>query len=254
MSNYQIAIGIIIVMLLVMLLILFCVILVRLHINKITKYQREIHQQDLDFQTMLTESIIESQEEVRNQIASDLHDDVGQKITILNLGIENLKLDHPEFEDSLEELTDSLMQISESVRSTSHRLHTQFYDGDSLAARILKDINYLSKKTAIKINFNYPINEIPKIADDYLHIIFRMYQEIINNSIKHSKASRIEINLFYDPKFILRITDNGKGFSQEKVKSGIGIINLKKRAEIINFNFLISSTPQKGTVAQIEEK
>lgn len=241
-------------MLLVLLLVLFCVILVRLHINKITKYQREIHQQDLDFQKTITQSIMESQDEVRNQIASDLHDDVGQKITILNLGIENMKLDHPEFGYALEELTGSLMQISDSVRSTSHRLYSQFSEGDSLVTRIQNDVEYLSRKTLIKIKFDHPENEISNIPDNYWHILFRMYQEIVNNAIRHSRANHIEISICYQPKFILKISDNGKGFSQEKVKPGIGIINLKKRAEIINFDFIMTSAPGKGTITQIEEK
>lgn len=254
MSNYNIAIGIIIVMLLVMLLVLFCVILIRLHINKITKYQNDIHQKEIDIQKILTQSIIENQDEVRNQIATDLHDDVGQQITVLNLGIENLKLDHPEIQSSLDHLTDSLFQMSQSVRMVSHRLHSSFSEKDSLQIRIEKDLEHIKKSRKLNIVFQFMESEISNLSNSYSQIIFRMYQEIINNILKHSKASQVEIELIYQPKFVLKITDNGTGFTFSSIKKGLGLINLKKRAEIINFDFIIESEPQKGTTIQIKEK
>ncbi|MEO8255632.1 MAG: hypothetical protein ABI554_14730 [Flavobacterium sp.] len=74
-------------------LVLFCVVLVRFHIYKITNYQKDLH-----FQKVITSSILESEEELRGPIASDLHDDIGQQITILNFQIENFKLDYPELQ------------------------------------------------------------------------------------------------------------------------------------------------------------
>jgi two-component system sensor histidine kinase UhpB len=146
---YKIALGIIIVMMLVCLLVLFCVILIRLHIHKVTNYQKDIHKKDLDFQKTLTQSILESQEELRSQIAGDLHDDIGQQITVINFQIENMKLDFPEINPSLESLSSSLGNLSQSVRSTSHRLHPYLSDKKPIEIRIRQDLDYLKQNNTI---------------------------------------------------------------------------------------------------------
>ncbi|WP_375191065.1 sensor histidine kinase [Chryseobacterium sp.] len=254
MSTYKIAIGIIIVMLLVCLLVLFCMILIRLHIHKITNYQKDIHQKDLDFQKTLTQSIMESQEELRSQIAGDLHDDIGQQITVLNFQIENMKLDHPELNPLLENLSSSLGKLSDSVRSTSHRLHPYFSDKEPIEKRIKQDLEYLKQNHTINFSYIYPKNTSSDFPVEYSHILFRMYQEIINNILKHSEATEVVINLQFRPQFLLEISDNGKGFAMKQEKGKLGLNTLKKRAEIITFEVKIVSELQKGTSVQIFEK
>ncbi|MBB4804733.1 two-component system sensor histidine kinase UhpB [Chryseobacterium defluvii] len=251
---YKIALGIIIVMLLVCLLVMFCVILVRLHIYKVTNYQKDIHQKDLDFQKTLTQSIMESQEELRTQIAGDLHDDIGQQITVLNFQIENMKLDFPEVNPSLRHLSSSLGKLSESVRSTSHRIHPSFSENKSIEKRIRKDLEYLGQNHTIEFSFSCPENESSEILPEYSHILFRMYQEIINNILKHSGADRVFIKLQFQPYFLLEISDNGKGFIPKHDNAKLGLNTLRKRAEIINFELKVVSELQKGTAIQIFEK
>ncbi|MCQ4142271.1 sensor histidine kinase [Chryseobacterium sp. EO14] len=254
MSTYKIAIGIIIVTLLVCLLVLFCMILIRLHIHKITNYQKDIHQKDLDFQKTLTQSIMESQEELRSHIAGDLHDDIGQQITVLNFQIENLKLDFPEFNQPLENLSSSLGKLSQSVRSTSHRLHPYFSDKESIEKRIKQDMEYLKQNHTIDFSYIDPDNSPSDFPLEYSHILFRMYQEIINNILKHSGATEVIVKLQFQPQFLLEISDNGKGFILKQENDKLGLNTLKKRAEIITFEVKIVSELQKGTSVQIFEK
>ncbi|WP_027382866.1 sensor histidine kinase [Epilithonimonas caeni] len=248
---YKIALGIIIVLLLVCLLVLFCVILIRLHIYKITSYQKSIYQKDLDFQKTLTKSIIESQEEIRSTIAGDLHDDIGQQITVLNFQVENLKLDFPEVDVPLENLSSSLAKLSQSVRSTSHRLHPSFSDKERIEKRIQKDLEYLKQSHSIDFSYKYPAYS-SELALDHSHILYRMYQEIINNILKHSFADKVDIELRFHP-FLLQITDNGKGFAINQNNDKLGLNTLKKRAEIINLELKVFSELQKGTTIQIFE-
>jgi signal transduction histidine kinase len=91
-------------------------------------------------------------------------------------------------------------------------------------------------------------------------ILFRMYQEIMNNIMKHSKAGHVIVSVSYSPdhKFVMTIEDNGVGFDMEqklgKVSSshGLGLKNMKNRARLIGAEISIQSKPEKGTIVSVE--
>ena len=84
-------------------------------------------------------------------------------------------------------------------------------------------------------------------------ILFRIVQEALNNIVKHAAATRIIIKLHYDDLFTLDIADNGKGFDVDKTNTnGTGLINMKKRANMLNGKFTIESLPANGTNIKIE--
>lgn len=88
-------------------------------------------------------------------------------------------------------------------------------------------------------------------------VVYRIFQETLNNIFKHAKATAIDIVLNSDPSFELTIRDNGKGFNTDLANenaSGLGLQNIIKRAEIINFKVVIDSIPGKGTTITLSEK
>jgi len=104
----KIVYGIVIGFLFIGTMLFFCVILIRLYFKKIKKYTRLLYQKDLDFQKDLTTTIIETQEQVLENISKDLHDDTGQQLTVINFQLENLKLDSPKRQEELAPLSDSI--------------------------------------------------------------------------------------------------------------------------------------------------
>src|SRR5690606_25326624 len=112
----NVAFGIIIGLIFIALVVLFCIVLVKLYINKIKTYTKVIYEKDLNFQKTLNSSIIETQEQVLNNVSQDLHDDAGQQLTYINFQLENLKLDSPEMRQILDPISQSLSQLSASVR------------------------------------------------------------------------------------------------------------------------------------------
>jgi glucose-6-phosphate-specific signal transduction histidine kinase len=89
----DIAFGIIISLLFISLVVLFCVIIIKLYVQKIKKYNKELYQKDLDHERNLNTTIVETQEQVLQNISQELHDDAGQQLTVINFQLENLKLD-----------------------------------------------------------------------------------------------------------------------------------------------------------------
>ncbi|SHI92017.1 sensor histidine kinase [Flavobacterium terrae] len=253
---YSIAFGIIISLLFVLLLVLFCILIIKLYINKVKNYTKLIYQKDIDFQKALNQTIIETQEQVLNNIAQDLHDDVGQQLTYINFQIENLKLDNDAFKSSLEPLSESVGNLSHSIRSVSHSLSNQLIVQQDLLKAITNEVKRLQKNTKIKIESNIEETSRKEYSINEKIVVYRIFQEIINNCFKHAKASKISININTLPNFSMTISDNGKGFDNAKItnKATLGIHNMKNRAAIINYHFDIKTSIGEGTTIVLSEK
>ncbi|WP_294821955.1 ATP-binding protein [uncultured Flavobacterium sp.] len=247
------ALGIIILVIFVTVIILFAIVVVRIYIQKIKNYTRVIYEKDLEFQKTLTTTIIETQEQVLNNISQDLHDDAGQQLTYINFMIENLKLDKPDLTDDLEPLANSVHILSHSIRRISHSLNSQMLVQQNLIRAIEGEAQRLRQVSGMAIKY--------EAAGDYRNnfnpgqqiVIFRIFQEIINNALKHSQATEIAIAIAAEPKFRLRVADNGNGFEYDAAKTGLGLINLVNRAEMIGLGLTIDSGQGKGTAITLHE-
>lgn len=255
--NTNLAFGIIIGVLFASLVVLFCILLGKLYINKIKNYTKVIYQKDIDFQKTLNTTIIETQEQVLNNISQDLHDDAGQQLTYINFQIENLKLDSPLLNETLEPLSQSVSNLSKSIRSISHSLNNQFITKQNLLKVMETEIERLQKNPSIAFEYRKKDNTEKDFTTNEKIVIYRIFQEIINNAFKHSKASVITITIQCSPFFEMSISDNGKGFDYDAVRentTSLGLENLIARASIINYKIAIKSAPEKGTTIILSEK
>lgn len=248
------AIGIVTVLLFVTLIMLFCVVLIRLYFTKIKTYTQLIYQKDIDFQKALNTTIVETQEQVLNNISQDLHDDAGQQLTYINFQIEHLKLDAPELQSTLAPLSESVGRLSESIRGISHSLNNQLLTKQNLIKAMAAEIQRLQKSAPFTIE--HQLHAKKTFTTNEKIVIYRIFQEIMNNILKHSKASMVTITTQENPHFSLTISDNGKGFDYTRTNAGtssIGLQNMIDRAAIINYSLDITSAPNAGTTLVLSE-
>jgi signal transduction histidine kinase len=253
----NIAFGIVISVLFISLIVLFCVLIIKLYIHKIKSYTKLIYEKDLDFQKTLNATIMETQEQVLNNISQDLHDDAGQQLTYINFVVENLKFDNPELNEALNPLSQSIGTLSNSIRSISHSLNSQLLMQESLVKAIEAEVDRLKSNTKLQVDFVLSGSRKKAFGTDEKIVVYRIFQEVVNNALKHSGASAINVTLKTEPRFELIIADNGKGFDfddKNSNKSGLGLKNIVKRAEIINFRVKIDAAPSKGTTVTVSEK
>jgi signal transduction histidine kinase len=252
----KLAFGILIAIIFISLLILFCALLIKLYIHKIKNYTRVIYQKDLDFQKTLTTTILETQEQVLNNISQDLHDDAGQQLTYINFMVENLKLDRPELGGPLEPISNSVHLLSNSIRRISHTLNSQMLVQQDLLKAIEGEVERLRQVNALTIIYVCKENSLKGFDPSRQIVIFRIFQEIISNALKHSGATEIAITIEVSPVFKLQVTDNGRGFDLNVVKgasTGLGLLNLVSRAEITGLGITIDTVPGKGTTITLLE-
>jgi signal transduction histidine kinase len=138
-------------------------------------------------------------------------------------------------------------------------LHTDRISQIGLVEAIRFDLESLRRTGLIEVEFSVEGDEFPFESQRAI-FLFRMFQEMINNILKHSKATHVNIAVNYsiDDKFVLRVEDNGVGFDPDKKQvqasssSGIGLKSMTNRARLIGGEITIQSQPGKGTVIQVE--
>lgn len=253
----SIAFGIIIGFLFISLLVLFCILIVKLYINKIKNYTQQLFQKDIDFQKAINTAMVETQEQVLNNISQDLHDDAGQQLTYINFQLENLKLDYPKWNDVLDPLSQSVGHLSQSIRNISHSLNNQLLLQQDVVKAIATEVERLQKnpKTKLKLSVSQDIKK--ELNANEKIVIYRIFQEITNNCFKHAKATEIDIQIKTYPAFVLRVSDNGKGFNYPGAKEGkrtLGLQNMEQRAHIIHYDLTIVSKINEGTTITLSEK
>lgn len=256
-DHANIAFGIIITLLFVSLLILFCALLIKLYIHKIKNYTRVIYEKDLEYQKTLTTTILETQEQVLNEISQELHDDAGQQLTYINFLVENLKLDAPQFTETLHPVSDAVGALSNSIRRISHSLNSQLLVQQNLVKAIEAEVNRLQQPGTINFAFNTDTDEIKSLDASKQIVIYRIFQEITNNILKHAAATEINVNVETLPVFSLTVSDNGKGFDYNAVKTsgrGMGLLNLENRSALVGLTCSIQSVLGEGTTIRLSEK
>jgi len=245
----KIAFGIIVVFLMICIIVLFMVAIIKLYISKIKSHNQVLHQKAIDQQKAITETIIETQENTLDIISNELHDDAGQQLTYINLQVEQFKIAHPKLQQELQPISESIGRLSDSVRDLSHTISHQKIKHANLIDSMINEVTRLNKLGVIKCRldvsdgFKYQFSETERI------ILFRMFQEISNNVLKHSRAEIYNIKIQDRPAIQLSFKDNGCGFKYKttEVTNTNGLINLKQRATLINYEFNIKAEANMGT-------
>jgi signal transduction histidine kinase len=219
--------------------------------KKIVEKELEKKNLEITHQKEIIQSIIITQEEERKRIAQDLHDDISSKLNVINLNANLLKdgnLTTEEYSIVNNGILEATEKTLESARKIAYNLLPPILDNFGLKVAIeeLADSFNNSRKINIEYNINYPKKFL--IPQNELHL-FRITQELINNSVRHGKASNSIINISYKVnKLIFNYKDNGIGFNTHNIdnKKGLGMKNIESRVSLLNGKYSIGSEIGNG--------
>lgn len=201
----------------------------------------------------LTAHLQNIREEERTSIAREIHDELGQQLTVLKMDVSWLnKKFHGADEKANQRLKELLSMIDETVKSVrriSSQLRPSLLDDLGLTAAMEWQLSEFEKRAGIKTKLITPEEEVD-LSDAVKTALFRIFQESLTNVARHSRAKKVTVVLRKDDHtFILSITDDGKGFDINKVadKRTLGILGMKERSSMIGGTYEINSTPGGGT-------
>jgi len=244
-------------MLLAMIIIILVVAILGFYIYRITQKSRH-DQKVAELESERFKAVIEAQEFERKRIAGDLHDSVGQMLSLTKLHLSEIM----DYEGSLaseqKQIIDRSARIldeaCQEVRNISHNLMPGALIRLGLDAAVKDLVRKINNSNKIRASFSGNLDG--RRFDEKIEIsVFRIVQEVLNNIMKHSEASNIDITLnrMENGKLELLISDNGTGFDISRIEksSGIGWKNIYSRLSMINGTMKVNSVINDGTSIRV---
>jgi two-component system NarL family sensor kinase len=233
-----------------------CIIIyVSIYLKRKKRHIEEKEWMKLAFDAELIKTYLEVQEQTMQTIGTDLHDNIGQLLSLMSLTLNSIEITGDEkAKAKIESAIDLTAQSIKELRQLAKLVQGDQLILLGLSKAIHHEIDWMERSGNYRIS--YDEGELPKKADpDKDLILFRILQEMLNNIIKHSRADKIDIGLNYLNGILhLHIADNGVGFDTGNLpieQSGMGLQNIRKRAIIVGGRIELNTTLGKGTIIDI---
>jgi len=229
---------------------------VMLYNNRKKRHEQEKEWLRTNFENELLKSQIEVQEQTMQNFASNLHDSIGQLLSLLVITLSTIK---PEQPGRIPEKVDSASQLAKraikELRQLSRVMYGQELIRMGLDEAIAFELDYLIKAGTHTISFNNNHQSKEGQSDKDI-ILFRIFQELLNNAVRHAEATAIDVSINQEGSCLkLVIKDNGKGIDENdlvKAQKGLGLFNIRKRVALIAGGIDIITSPGNGTEIKIE--
>jgi PAS domain S-box-containing protein len=197
--------------------------------------------------------LIESQEQERVRIGRELHDDIVQRLALLAVQLEQIQQNspdlHAEVRRRLGEIRKHSMEIATDIQSLSHELHSSKLEYLGLAVAMRSFCREFGELQKVEIDFQS--HDLPSpVPPDVSLCLYRVLQEALHNSAKHSGVGHLEVRLWGTSDQIhLTVRDSGVGFDSEAAKKsrGLGLVSMQERMKLVNGTLSIESQPNRGT-------
>ena len=201
------------------------------------------------FEREIAETQVEIREETLRNISWELHDNIGQLLTLAKIQLQNAT------EENISEVRETITKGLKEVRSLSKLINPEAMNNIDVKEAVQLEIDRFNRLNFIDSSLQI-VGEEVRIDKKASIIIFRILQEFFSNTIKHSKASNLDVTLTYSEDILhILAKDNGVGFSNdENLIKGIGLTNIEARAKLIGATAVLSSEKNKGTSIEIKYK
>jgi signal transduction histidine kinase len=200
------------------------------------------------FKEELANSQLEIQEQTFKNIAWELHDNVGQLLSVANLQLNMLMNAPPEkIQGQIKETKDVIVATVEEVRSLSKTLNTDVILNNGLVKSIEVELERFNRLNFLQTELKIEGHEQTLKNEDEI-FIFRIVQEFFSNVIKHARANKLFVHLYYkNDNLEITVSDDGGGFDTKQTRISSGLQNMKSRAELIGAKFELNSKIGEGT-------
>ena len=215
--------------------------------------QQQLVDQKVKHTHEMTQSIINAHEAERKKLAEELHDNVNQLLGVVKLYVEHAQVDPPGRNEILKKSSEYLDQVIREIRQLSKSLTPPTLRVNGLIASISDMICSIEQARNIIIDLDADGFDENLLSPPKQLMTYRIIQEQLNNVLKHSEADQVNIRLSQSQGVVqLMINDNGVGFDSERVKSGLGLNNIRNRLEVVQGNMLIKSQPGQGCTLVVD--
>ena len=202
----------------------------------------------------LAGSLFTSQEDERRRVARELHDDICQRLAMLEIGVQGILskvIGDLSPDNELRAVREGIGGLTQEVRRISHGLHPSVIDDLGVAAALGSLVEDFREREHMIVTFN--AQNIPgSVPRDVATGLYRIAQEALRNVAKHAGKTHVKVLLRGGPTLRLQVTDSGEGFDLRACRTGLGLISMEERARLAGGTFNIESSPDEGTRITVE--
>jgi signal transduction histidine kinase len=259
-SVNEVFISLITLSIVLVLLVLFLITFAFLFQRRQSQFRAEKQALHESYQREILKAQIESQNQTLQHVAGELHDHIGQLLSVVMLQLNTLDEDliqtthHP----AVQQTTALIEQVLADLRVLSRTLNTDAVSKLGLPGSITLELDRIQRTGRYETQLTAS-GETRRLDPQVEIVLFRMVQESLSNVLKHARAKTITVNLDYQPDlFTLRITDNGRGFvlsapaDPQQASSGQGLQNLYRRSTLLGGSCTVVSQPGEGCLITIQ--
>jgi two-component system NarL family sensor kinase len=258
-KNPEIYFVVIIGIILGLLLVSFIIAILFLYQRRQQRQKQEMEKLKDLYEKEELRSQLEMQENTLKTISQELHDNIGQMLSVVKLSLSVLPIEkehkaYEQIQNSQQILNKAIYDLSDLTKS----LHTDRITQVGLVESIRFELVGLKKAGIVKVQFHQEGTEV-EFNEQKAIFLFRIFQEVLNNILKHSGATEVIVNLKYlSDLFTLEIIDNGIGFNVAEKRgsrmssSGVGLKSIYNRARLIGADVSLNSEPGNGTTVFIK--
>ena len=224
----------------------------QLAVARLREQQEELNR-NYERTRKLAAGLIQAQENERRRIGRELHDDVGQRVALLVVGLDRLSTEPSGNVDRERSLVSDLRcmaeEVAQSLRAVAHQLHSSTLQHLGLVKALQGLCRTFSQQYQVKVKLEaQPLQGLPDAVNLCL---FRLAQEALNNAVKHGRADSITVTLTRTGELLrLQIEDTGTGFDPAAVSDGLGLVSMRERLRMVGGTLVIQSSPGEGTVIE----
>lgn len=228
--------------------------------------QSEEHYRDLFHQAFqmqnnlrrMSDRVLKIQEHERGRISRDLHDEVGQALTAINMNLAILRNAlvgcAPEVEHRISDTQTLIENTMVTIHNFSRELRPAMLDDLGLLPALRNYVKTFMQRTKIQVQLSVEGQQhVEELDSDRKTVIYRIVQEGLNNVVKHAEATRVDVMVRGEPGHVhLEVSDDGRGFRlgerPDSAPQQLGLLGLAERARLVGGDFVVASMPQRGTI------
>ena len=223
----------------------------------VSSYQKRLLRNKADVEKMkvrhqldLFQSSIDAMEDERRRVSRDLHDEIGAALSVLRLQVGQMNIDQGFNPENTQNLIVGSKQLIDNTIENVRRISNDMLPSGLEEFGLKYAIEMLCDKveSASRLVINLNINSLERLDNRFELSLYRILQELLNNTLKHANATEVNIDFMTDNKQILIIyQDNGQGFDPEKLsKKGLGLKNIESRVSMIEGKLEYDTSLEKG--------
>lgn len=213
-----------------------------------TAHEKQVQQLQHDYDAAILNTQIEIQDDTLKRVSQELHDNLGQQLALVSLQL--YQLGDTNGKEAHAPIRESVGKAIADMRSLTRSLHPDHVKLASLHQSMLHVVEHWQQSSQVAVAFEYHTEE--DIPADKRLVLFRVFQELVHNVIKHAGATTVDIVLNETPQhWQLTVADNGKGMPATAVASGIGIGSMINRLQLVGGSLQYDANEFKGTKALV---